>query len=80
MLKHGEPRKAIKNRNIIENDLLNYLSGPNDNPTLRLFVPEHLRPMVIKQYHDDNGYMEVTWGSKRQKAEVFLAQSVSWTL
>ena len=52
-------RKAIKNRYIIENDLLYYLSDPNDNPTLRLFVPEHLRPMVIKHYHDDNGHMGV---------------------
>ncbi|MEW8548330.1 MAG: DDE-type integrase/transposase/recombinase, partial [Candidatus Thiodiazotropha sp.] len=69
ILKHGEPSKAISRRYIIENDLLYYLSDPNDNPTLRLFVPEQLRHMVIKQYHDDNGHMGVqkTYDSIRQK-------------
>ena len=57
ILKHGEPSRAVKQRYIIENDVLYYVSDPNDNPTLRLFVPGHLRPMVVKQYHDENGHM-----------------------
>ena len=69
MLKHGEPSGSIKNQFIIQNDLFYYLSDPNDNSTLRLFVPEHFRPMVIKQYQDNNGHMGVQkiYDSIRQK-------------
>ena len=69
ILKHGEPTQAVKRRYIVENDILYYLSDPNDNPTLRLFVPQHLRQMVVTQYHDDNGHMGVqkTYDSIRQK-------------
>ena len=68
-LKHGEPSTAVKRRYVLENEILYYLSDPNDNPTLRLYVPEHLRAMVVKQYHDDNGHMGVqkTYDSIRQK-------------
>ena len=69
ILKHGEPSKAVKQRYISEDDVLYYLSDPNDNPTLRLFVPEHLRSKVVTQYHDQNGHMGVqkTYDSIRQK-------------
>lgn len=45
------------------------MSDPDDNPTLRLFVPGHLRQAVVKQYHDDNGHMGVqkTYDSIRRK-------------
>ena len=69
VLKHGEPTKAVKRRYLIDNDILYYLSDPDDNPTLRLFVPTHLRQMVVHQYHDDNGHMGVqkTYDAIRQK-------------
>ena len=69
ILKHGEPSPTVKRKYIIENDVLYYLSDPDDNPTMRLFVPQHLREMVLKQYHDDNGHMGVqkTFDSIRQK-------------
>ena len=69
LLEHGEPTKTVKRRYIIDNEILYYLSNPDDNPTLRLFVPKHLRQMVVTQYHDDNGHMGVqkTYDSIRQK-------------
>ena len=46
-----------------------FLSNPDDNPTLRLFIPGHLRHLVVAQYHDDNGHMGVqkTYDAIRQK-------------
>ena len=37
ILEHGEPLKAIKHRYLVDNDILYYLSDPDDNPNLRLF-------------------------------------------
>ena len=69
LLEQGEPSKAVKRRYILENGLLYYLSNPDDNPTLRLFIPGHLRHLVVAQYHDDNGHMGVqkTYDAIRQK-------------
>ena len=58
-LEQGNPSQAIKRRYIIEHNKVYFLSDPDDNPTLRLFVPGHLRQAVVKQYHDDNGHMGV---------------------
>ena len=69
VLKHGEPTKVVKRRYLIDNDILYYLSDPDDKSTLRLFIPTHLRQMVVHQYHDDNGHMGVqkTYDAIRQK-------------
>lgn len=37
-------------------NLLYFISNVEDNPSLRLYVPNHLHHLVIKQYHDDNGH------------------------
>ena len=69
VLAHGDPSKAIKRRYLIENDIVYFLSDPDDNPTLRLYIPVQLRQLVVKQYHDDNGHMGVqkTYDAIRQK-------------
>ncbi|MCG7876478.1 MAG: DDE-type integrase/transposase/recombinase [Candidatus Thiodiazotropha taylori] len=68
-LEQGEPNKTVKRRYLVEKGLLYYLSNPDDNPTLRLFIPEHLRHLVVTQYHDGNGHMGVqkTFDTIRQK-------------
>ena len=68
VLAHGDPSRAIKRRYLIENDTVYFLSGPDDNPTLRLYIPEQLRQLVVKQYHDDKGHMDVqkTYDAIRQ--------------
>ena len=53
---------------VVEN-LVYYISNIDDDPYLRLYVPKHLRGLVVKQYHDMNGHMGVqkTFDSIRQK-------------
>ena len=70
-LETSAPSPAIKRRYIIENDVVDYLSHPDDNPTLRLYVPHHLHEAVVKQYHDDNGHMGV------QKTFKGISQSIT---
>ncbi|KAK6173844.1 hypothetical protein SNE40_017230 [Patella caerulea] len=43
---------ASNNKYLLMQDVLHYISDPNDEPTPRLFVPDHLRSDVIKEYHD----------------------------
>ena len=59
ILVHGDPGKEIQRKHIIIDNILYYLSDPDNDPILRLYVPKHLRNIVVKQYHDDNGHMGV---------------------
>ena len=36
------------------NDVVYYLTDPDDDTVLRLYVPKHLRALIIKQYHCDD--------------------------
>lgn len=68
-LLHGEPSKAVQQRYLVVDNILYYLTDPDNDPVLRLYVPRHLRALVIKQYHDENGHLGVqkTFDSIRQK-------------
>lgn len=46
-------------RYIVIDNILYYITDVDDDPVCRLYVPKHLRLMVIKQYHDENGHMGV---------------------
>lgn len=69
ILKNGEPKKDIQRKHIIIEGIFYYLTDPENDPVLRLYVPKHLKAQVIKQYHDNNGHMGVqkTFKSVRQK-------------
>ena len=41
------------------NEIIYYLTQPDDEPLIRLYVPSQLRKNVPVQYHDDNGHMGV---------------------
>ena len=71
-LETGAPSVAIKCRYIIEDNFVYYVSHPDDNPTLRLYVPHHLHKAVVKQYHDNNGHMGV------QKVFTGICQKYYW--
>ncbi len=45
---HGEPSKDTQKKHIVVDDTLYYLTDPDNDPTLRLFVPNHLRSLVVK--------------------------------
>ena len=55
-LKEGRAKETIRNSYVILEGLLYYLSTIEDEPVLRLVVPETLRDMVLRQYHDLNGH------------------------
>ena len=53
-----------------EDGLLYYLSQPDsEDPRLRLYIPQEMENIVIKQYHDQLGHMALdkTYGSMRLK-------------
>ena len=68
-MSHGKSNKGKEKNYIVTDEVLYYISNLNDEPTLRLYVPEHLRDRVVKQYHDDNGHMGIdkTFDANRQK-------------
>lgn len=44
---------------LLEDDILYFVSHPDENPVVRLYVPVHLRLQVIVAYHDNNGHFGV---------------------
>ncbi len=69
ILVHGEPSKDVQRRHIVIDNVLYYMTDPDNDPVIRLYVPRHLRALVIEQYHNQNGHMGVqkTFDSIRQK-------------
>ena len=58
-LKNGDASALDQKKHLIINDKVYFLSNPDDEPTLRLYVPEQLRPAVLIQYHDKLGHFGV---------------------
>ena len=54
-----ENDEKLKKRHMLLDGVLYFVSNPNDEPLLRLYVPSHLTTNVLKQFHDDNGHMGV---------------------
>ena len=48
--------KSVYAKYMIIDDILYYITKPDDDPVLRLYIPEHLRLHVVQQYHDDLGH------------------------
>ena len=48
---------SVKRRYILIDEVLYFLSDPDDEPKARLVVPKHLVPLVVRQHHNDNGHM-----------------------
>lgn len=63
------PSKEVQTRYMVVENILYYISDPNGETKLRLYIPSHLRAMVVKQYHDELGHMGVqkTFDSIRSK-------------
>ena len=68
-LRKGRATKAEQKKYIVMEDIVYYLSQPDDEPLIRLYVPSHLRKRVLVQYQDENGHMGVdkTFHSIKQK-------------
>ena len=68
-LKKEEVPPSIEKRHIVIDDILYYISNVDDDPSLRLYIPENLKRSVITQYHDQNGHMGIdkTFETIKQK-------------
>ena len=51
--------KKIKNKYMLVEGVLYFLSTPDQDPKARLVIPQHLVPHVVRQYHDNNGHMGI---------------------
>ncbi|KAK6167883.1 hypothetical protein SNE40_021812 [Patella caerulea] len=58
-LKANTGGSKTKNRFLLIDKVLYFISSPDDDPTLRLYIPQHLQNTVIKQYHDNNGHLGI---------------------
>ena len=58
-LQNDRVPKAVQKRHIIMENILYYISNVDSEPALRLYIPEHLKGAVIRQYHDWNGHMGI---------------------
>ena len=69
ILVHGEPSKEVQRRYLVVDNVVYYLTDPDGDTVSRLYVPKHLRALVVRQYYDDNGRMGVqkTFDCIRQK-------------
>ena len=69
LLEQGNAPRPVSHNFVILDEILYYISNANDTPALRTYIPNHLRKLVIKQYHDENGHMGIdkTYDSIRIK-------------
>ena len=69
LLEQGNAPRSVSHNFVILDEILYYISNANDTPALRTYIPNHLRKLVIKQYHDENGHMGIdkTYDSIRIK-------------
>ena len=51
--------KTEQERHIIIDDLVYFLSNADSDPVLRLYIPQTIKPFVIKQFHDYLGHMSL---------------------
>ena len=68
-LKKDEVPSSIEKRHIVIDGVLYYISNVDDDPALRLYIPENLKGNVVTQYHDHNGHMGIdkTFETIKQK-------------
>ena len=69
MILSGHESKDVQKHYLLVDGLVCFISNVDDDPRLRLFIPKHIRPFVVTQYHYQNGHMAVqkTFDSIRAK-------------
>jgi hypothetical protein len=51
--------KAVQRKHMVIDNILYYITDPDNEVKLRLYIPVHLREKVVVQYHDGNGHMGI---------------------
>ncbi|CAG2219860.1 unnamed protein product [Mytilus edulis] len=55
----GTASSSTQSQFMIIEDVVYFLSQPDIDPLIRLYVPEHLREYIVVQYHDNNGHLGI---------------------
>ena len=55
-LLNNEASKTTYTKYLVMDDILYYLSNRDDDPLIRLCIPEHLRQAIIVEFHDQLGH------------------------
>ena len=58
-LEEKKSSRSVQSKYLVIDDVLHYISNPDVDPVVRLYVPDQLRSRVVTQYHDDNGHMGI---------------------
>lgn len=53
---NGKADNRTIKRFIIKDNVLLYISDPDDNPRLRIYIPEHLQNDLLTQFHTNSGH------------------------
>lgn len=51
-LETRQANKTLQRNYIVLDNILYYMSYPDDDPIIRLYAPSHLTESVVKQVHD----------------------------
>lgn len=68
-LQRTSPRRNIDQKFIIQDDIVYFISSPDDDPILRLYVPFSYQEQVLMQYHDLLGHsgIQKTYDTIKEK-------------
>lgn len=68
-IQQGRAEKSLLKRHMLIDDVHYFLSNPEHNPTMRLYVPKHYRLTVLRSYRDDHGHfgLDKTFDAIRDK-------------
>ena len=55
-LRQGYDTKVFQQRHIVLENVLYYISDPDYNPILRLYIPLNLRIPVKREFHEELGH------------------------
>ena len=58
MILNGKESKDVQKHYLLMDGLVYLISNVNNDPNLRLYIPEHIRSYVVTQYHDQNRHPE----------------------
>lgn len=62
--RHSES-KTTRKHFVVLDEILYYISSPEDRPRTSVYVPEHFIHLVLQQYHGENGHLgrDKTYGA-----------------
>ena len=71
-LLHGKENKKVQNKFILIDNIVNYTSNPDNEATVRVYIPKHLKEAVVKEYHD-NLHMGIEKNIRFHSSKIVLA-------